>query len=69
MESNSRIKERAMLSKSTLNELETRCPEAAWVRAVLENALSPEMVDRVFADVSRRSKPATDRRMKTSQLE
>lgn len=37
-----------MLSKSTLVELESRCPEAVLVRAALENALPPLVVDQVF---------------------
>ena len=37
-----------MLSKSILDHLESKCPEAVLVRAVLENALPPAVVDQVF---------------------
>jgi IS4 transposase len=42
------VTEGGMLSRTVLDHLEKRCPEAVLVRSALENALPPEVVDEVF---------------------
>jgi hypothetical protein len=47
------IMEVLMLSKEMLVEFEKRCPETVAVRGILENCLTAEAVDKVFADHSK----------------